>query len=105
MIERYITPAELPTERQRELLIVLMEECAEIIHRTSKALRFGLDEIQPDRFPEESNAIRLATEIGDLKAVVLLLEREGVLDGERSFNAKVQKFQKLKKFLQTESRK
>jgi len=49
MTDKFITPCELPTEYEREVLTILMEECAEVIQRASKALRFGLDEVQPEQ--------------------------------------------------------
>jgi len=58
------------------LLTVLSEECAEVAQRVSKALRFGLEEVQPGQFA--TNAERIVEELADLWAVTTLLEREGV---------------------------
>lgn len=59
------------------LLTCLAEECCEVAHRASKALRFGLKEIQPGQ--SYSNEQRLSAEIRDVYAVVELLEERGVL--------------------------
>ncbi len=57
--------------RDDHLLVLLIEECAEIQHRASKALRFGLSEMQ--RNQERTNAERLGEEIDDLTAVLQLV--------------------------------
>lgn len=63
-------------DRVEHLLILLMEEAAEISQRASKALRFGLDETQPDQ--ELTNEERIVQEVTDLTAVIELLKTEGV---------------------------
>jgi len=64
--------------RKEHLLICLAEECAEVAHRVSKALRFGLQEAQPGQ--SMTNADRIAEELVDLFAVVSMLEDGGVLE-------------------------
>lgn len=56
-------------------LILLIEECAEIIHRTCKAIRFGLDE----KYNGITNREYLETEITDFKAAVYLNKQHGNL--------------------------
>lgn len=63
--------------RQEYLLTSLAEEASEIVHSTTKALRFGLDEIQPGK--TETNATRIISEIEDLMIIVEMLQIEGVL--------------------------
>lgn len=58
----------LPTERERELLYLLIEECAEVQQRATKMLRFGRDEVQ--RGQPHTNRIRLSHEIGDLREII-----------------------------------
>lgn len=53
------------------LLICAAEECAEVQQRITKALRFGLDEIQPGQ--EFTNAHRIMTELADLLGVLEML--------------------------------
>ena len=62
------------------LLDALMEECAEVIVRASKALRFGLDEIQPGQ--ALTNRERLEAELNDLAGVLAMLPGTGVLSRE-----------------------
>jgi hypothetical protein len=64
-------------KRHEYLLVCLAEECAEVTHRISKALRFGLKEIQPGQ--GRTNEQRIYDEIADLYAVLEILEEWGVL--------------------------
>lgn len=63
--------------RKEHLLDIAAEECAEVAQRCSKALRFGVDEIQPGQ--NLTNAERILEEFIDLCAVFEMLEAEGVL--------------------------
>lgn len=63
--------------RTEHLLSCLAEECAEVAQRASKALRFGLAEIQPGQ--ELTNAQRIGQEFHDLLAVMEMLEEAGAL--------------------------
>lgn len=63
--------------RDEHLLICLAEECAEVAQRVSKALRFGLSEVQKDQ--PLDNAERIVEEFHDLLAVATLLEASGIL--------------------------
>jgi hypothetical protein len=64
------------TEEQY-LLVCLMEECDEVSQRAAKALRFGLDEVQPGQ--ADTNAQRLFSELVDLSTVVYELHQRGVV--------------------------
>lgn len=59
------------------LLTILGEECAEVAQRASKAIRFGLTEVQDGQ--TETNAQRIVGEMLDLIAVAELLEEAGAL--------------------------
>lgn len=54
--------------REQHDLNCLAEECAEVAQRASKAIRFGLDEIQPGQL--YTNKARLEAELGDLMGVI-----------------------------------
>jgi len=57
--------------RQEQLLVILMEECAEVSQRASKALRFGLtDPAGTEPGQPYTNQDRLLMEINDLYAVI-----------------------------------
>ena len=63
--------------RTEHLLCCLAEECNEVGQRVSKALRFGLAEVQPGQ--ELTNADRIVGEVVDFLAVLELLEESGAL--------------------------
>ena len=60
--------------RQEFLLTIMAEECVEVAQRISKALRFGLDEVQPGQ--EFKNSERILGEMMDLLAVAQMIEQE-----------------------------
>lgn len=62
--------------RLEHLLTITGEEGSEIQGRTSKALRFGLNEVQPGQ--PLTNARRLVGECNDLLALLEMLHAEGV---------------------------
>jgi hypothetical protein len=68
--------------RQEHLLDIAIEECLEVGQRISKALRFGVDEIQDGQ--SFSNRERIAYELNDLLTVLdmadlIELDHEGAL--------------------------
>ncbi len=75
----------------QHLLVILAEECAEVAHRASKAIRFGMAEVEPGMTLH--NRGRIETELGDLMAVVELLGLTVRQD------AKDAKLEKLKKYM------
>ena len=62
------------TDRPTMLLVLLAEECVEVAQRCTKAIRFGLDEIQEGQ--ALTNAERLRQELNDLDSVRAMLEQE-----------------------------
>lgn len=84
--------------RTEHLLTVLAEECAEVAQRTSKALRFGINEIEPDQ--PHTNAQRIFFEMVDLMAVYGLLEMEKLVPAIGSAQGEVAaKVAKVEKYL------
>lgn len=63
--------------RKEHLFTIISEECNEVGQRASKALRFGVNEVQPGQ--ELTNAQRLIYEFSDLMAVMEMLVDEGHL--------------------------
>lgn len=63
--------------RKEYLLECLSEECNEVGQRVSKALRFGLTEVQDGQ--ELTNAERIIEEMRDLICVYQILFNEGFL--------------------------
>ena len=77
--------------QNEETLRILQEECAEVIQAISKVFRFELDGVYNDR----TNRQRLTEEIGDLLAMVDLLEQQGIVDKNLLIQYKRRKFNKL----------
>jgi len=61
------------------LLTVLIEECAEIQKRATKALRFGIDDHDPTFKDSKTERERLDDELHDLFAVIEMLADRGAL--------------------------
>jgi len=73
--------------RTEHLLDILIEECAEVIQRATKAKRFGLEEVQPEQ--TLSNMERIAYELNDVVAVADMLQCDWM--DERAVDAKKSK--------------
>lgn len=84
--------------RLEHLLTILGEECNEVGQRTSKALRFGLDEVEPGQ--ELTNRQRIAEEISDLIAIIGLLRVEAKLEIDQSPPRLQAKLDKIETFLE-----
>lgn len=56
------------TNRQKHLLVIMMEECGEIVQGASKILRFGHNSYHPGS--NETNEEHVLKEINDLLAVI-----------------------------------
>lgn len=68
-------PALAPS--QAEACQLVAEECAEVIKCATKVLRFGL---RSNPWTGKENGDELANELGDVLAVLALLERQGIVD-------------------------
>lgn len=87
------------TEYEREILTIMMEECGEVIKAASKLIRFGREQ-RPDTGVHNTDV--LATELGDLKAVVSLVLTANLAPFARMERAAEEKREKLAFFLQHE---
>jgi hypothetical protein len=82
-------------DQTKEILIILQEECAEVIVEVSKCFRFGPDQIMEGQ--DFTNIARLEKEIGDLQAMIQLLVKQKIGVSQEGMNlAKAKKFEKLK---------
>jgi NTP pyrophosphatase (non-canonical NTP hydrolase) len=77
-----------------EILLIMQEECAEVTQAISKCFRFGLDNHKPGK--PKTNREHLEEELGDLVAMITLLEMHGVISQHNIEKAKLAKFEKLK---------
>ena len=82
-------------EKNREALVILQEECAEVIQAVSKCYRFGLDNQHKSGATQRAN---LELEVGDMLALVDILVDQGVIDLNNLQTAKLNKVEKLKKW-------
>lgn len=78
-----------------ESLIILQEECAEVIVEISKCFRFGPDQCMEGT--NETNMQKLEKEIGDMMAMVdLLIKFKSGITNAGISKAKKKKIEKLK---------
>ena len=74
----------------QESLIVLAEECAEVQQAVSKLLRFGME--------DSKNIKQLENEIGDVLAMLSILDYHGYIDSDKVMKRVPIKLRKLKKW-------
>lgn len=82
--------------RKEEVLILLQEECGELIQAACKVMRFGENGKNPEG-PDITNLEHLQIEIADVLAAVKLLFDEIPLDDKKMMllaEAKIKKFEK-----------
>ena len=77
-----------------ELMVVLMEECSEVIQEASKIIRFG----ENAEYNGETALSRLEKEIGDLQCMVDLLYASDMISLEKVEEYANAKYEKLKKW-------
>ena len=82
--------------KTKEILDITQEECAEVIVAISKISRFGIDNYKPNK--PLTNRQHLEEEIGDLLAMVDLLEQFNVVDMKSVNTARIAKIEKLKQW-------
>lgn len=86
------------TESQIERLIILSEECAEVIQVVSKIIRFGYEDFNPYAKDIRSNRERLEEELGDVLGAMQLFNLASELNNMKILDAKEKKLQKFEKF-------
>jgi len=84
----------------KHLLTVLGEECLEIAKECSKAVRFGLDDVNPSDPDGPDNQDRIVSELNDLLGVVAMpVERKLIPEGWYNQEAQNMKRQKVERFM------
>jgi NTP pyrophosphatase (non-canonical NTP hydrolase) len=78
----------------KEVMDILQEECAEVIQAVSKISRFGIDNFKPGK--AKTNREHLEEELGDMIAMICILEKMGVINQDALELATKAKIQKLK---------
>lgn len=87
------------TGRIKNLLIVAMEECSEIIKACSKAIRFGLD-TKFDDF-DDNHKTEILIEYYQLQAIIERLQKDGAIpyfNEKRIKSIKKHKIEKVQKY-------
>ena len=87
------------TDYEHEVLLILIEEAAEVQQRATKAIRFGPKEIQPGQ--DFNNVERLSAEIGDLLVMIEMATEAGLIDAELVEQGKTHKHKHLAEFMKT----
>ena len=82
--------------KEKEVMDILQEECAEVIQAVSKISRFGIDNLKPGK--PLTNREHLEEELGDMLAMIDILCGMGVIDLDKLRVAKLAKIEKLKKW-------
>jgi NTP pyrophosphatase (non-canonical NTP hydrolase) len=77
-----------------EVMDILQEECAEVIQAVSKIRRFGLTNSKPGAV--YNNQQHLEEELGDVLAMIDILEDMKIIDHNNLLVAKDKKIDKLK---------
>ena len=82
-------------DKQREILVITQEECAEVIQEISKIFRFGITEAHKDGMLHQE---KLETEVGDLLCMINLMTQHGLIRSDQVTTAIENKQIKLKQW-------
>ena len=82
--------------KEKEVMDILQEECAEVIQAVSKISRFGLDNLKPGK--PKTNREHLEEELGDLYAMIEILQEMDVVSWTNIEKASEAKREKLKQW-------
>jgi hypothetical protein len=82
-------------DKQREILVIAQEECAEVIQEISKIFRFGIDQQHKDGMQHRE---KLEQEVGDVLCMINLLTAHGLVRPEAVTQAVENKANKLKQW-------
>ena len=81
-------------KKENEIMDILQEECAEVIQAVSKVRRFGIDNYKPGK--PKTNREHLEEELGDLYAMIEILQELDVVSWANIEQAAEAKREKLK---------
>jgi hypothetical protein len=98
--KRYVAMGPVCDEHEREVLVILMEECAEVIKVASKMLRFGKEDCEPGT--NITNVTELGLEVGDLMTMVGMATNLKLMTRGDIAGGMIRKTEKLKKYMQTQ---
>ena len=78
----------------KEVMDITQEECAEVIQSISKISRFGIDNLKPGK--PKTNREHLEEELGDLYAMIEILQDMNIVSWSNIEKAAEAKKEKLK---------
>ena len=84
----------ITTEKQKEIMLICQEECAEVTQAISKVFRFGIDGVHNGA----TNRERLEEEVGDLLCMIEMMIEQQIIDGNTVTEASIKKKEKLAKW-------
>lgn len=70
------------TESEQERLVIIIEECGEVIQAACKILRHGYESTNPKATSQETNRQALQRELGDLHHAASRMIRLGDVSGQ-----------------------
>ena len=82
-------------DKQKEILVITQEECAEVIQEISKIFRFGIDQQHKDGMQHRE---KLEQEVGDVLCMINLLTAHGLIRPNLVTQAVENKENKLKQW-------
>jgi len=80
--------------QDKEILLILQEECSEVIQAVSKIFRFGLD----SEWKGKTNREQLTEELGDLLAMIVLIQENNIASSHDVTQCMFRKKDKLKQW-------
>lgn len=80
--------------KDSEALLILQEECSEVIQAVSKIFRFGLNNFKPGK--PKTNIEHLEEELGDMLCLIEILYDRGLIRPDKIEQALEAKKHKLK---------
>jgi len=81
-------------QKEKEILLIAQEECAEVTQAISKIFRFGMDAKHPNE--DRNNRQRLEEELGDLVCMIGLLMDQKIVNESNVEAAAGMKLKKLR---------
>ena len=82
--------------KEKEVMDILQEECAEVIQAVSKISRFGIDNLKPGK--PKTNREHLEEELGDMLAMIDIMLDLDLVSVDNLEIAKQAKIEKLKQW-------
>lgn len=87
--------------KQKEIMLIAQEECAEVVQAISKCFRFGFN----DKYNGATNKEKLEEEVGDLLCMINMMMDNRIIDRlsvEFAIDAKSEKIRKWSNIFKNE---